>query len=232
MRDTAPGAAAIASIGKFHSRQRFGIAPRVWEASLLMVALLLVAVVPTGAAAQWWWRTHVDSGPIPAVATLDLYARFVDLTPITLNVAGGLNAPWRTTIDELRRNRGLWRLIYLENWNTVPQPLREDILDRMLTAYRPVLMNPRAWDRMTPAEWDEVPQPIRTVAYRQMTAYWAGFYEVGRRYGIDPRQVRDTLEAIVMSESWFEHRAHRRDVTGNEDIGLAQASDYARNRLR
>jgi len=35
-----------------------------------------------------------------------------------------------------------------------------------------------------------------------------------------------------MSESWFEHRAHRGYVNGNEDVGLAQASDYARNRLR
>jgi hypothetical protein len=65
-----------------------------------------------------------------------------------------------------------------------------------------------------------------------MTAYWAGFYAVGRPYGLDPGQVRDTLEAIVMSESWFEHRAHRSDITGNDDIGLTQASDYARSRLR
>lgn len=31
---------------------------------------------------------------------------------------------------------------------------------------------------MKAADWDRVPQPIRTVAYRQMAAYWAGFYQL------------------------------------------------------
>jgi len=114
----------------------------------------------------------------------------------------------------------------------VPAPLREAGLDRMLSRYRHMLNHPRAWDATSRFAWDAVPQPIRTVAYRRMTAYWSGLYDVGAAAGLDPAVVAQTLAAIVMSESWFDHRAQSVNRDGTLDVGLAQASPFARQRLR
>lgn len=102
----------------------------------------------------------------------------------------------------------------------------------MLARYRSTLWSPETWDAMTVSDWNDVPQPMRTLAYRQMMAYWAGYYDVGRAHGLPPRLVANTLSAIVMSESWFDHRAVGPNRDGTRDIGLGGASEYARRRLR
>ena len=171
-------------------------------------------------------------GPLPGVAPIDIQALFFDTRPVSLTVtAGSVKVPHVATRDAVRSEVTLWRRMHVEDWNAVPPSLRAEAFDAMLTRYSGVLTNPCTWDRMGPADWDDVPQPIRAMAFRHMAEYWSGYYQVGARYGIPRRTMADVLSALLMSESWFEHRAVNATRRGNRDLGLAQASDATRRRM-
>jgi hypothetical protein len=202
--------------------------PRAATRRFVAVAIVLSTAV---AAADWWLRAttsrSIPATPEPAAG---LFAPPVP-TAVTVTAAGQ-RAPWTTTDSELHSSVEMWKRMHLADWNVVPEGLRHSGLSNMLLRYRDELNTPSVWDTMTTLDWDDVPQPVRTVAYRRMVAYWSGFYDVGGSYELDPGVVAETLAAIVMSESWFDHRAVARNRDGTLDLGLGQASQYARQRLR
>jgi hypothetical protein len=217
-----------AEIGASASRAR----PSRGVAAALVAIGLAVAVVVVAAQLSIRLRESALAAR-PAPGSVDSYAVLFPEQPVVVLVAAQHEfAPWRTTERELMTSAVLWRRMHVMHWNSVPESLRTRGLDNMLSRYHDVLMNPQTWDGMTLEEWDAVPQPVRTVAFRHMLAYWAGYYQVGAEYDWPAAVISDTLAAIVMSESWFDHRADSVNVHGNRDIGLPQASDFARKRLR
>jgi hypothetical protein len=140
--------------------------------------------------------------------------------------------PLLVTPETVLRQPFLWARMHVDDWDTIPEPLRWRALDALLARYSHLLAAPQAWDSMSASDWDVVPQPIRALAFRHMLEYWTGYYGLASRHGLPPRLVSDTLAAIVMQESWFDHRAVNVNPFGNRDLGVGQASDRARARIR
>lgn len=195
----------------------------------LALAVLTLSIASAVAADRWFRGTVLQSRPVaPLPATL-----FREPVVLSITVSASYHrGPWVTTDDELRGSNEMWKRMHVADWNVVPESLRAEGLDNMLRHYRGLFNNPPVWDTMSAFDWDAVPQPVRTIAYRRMVAYWAGFYHVGAAYGLPAPLVAETLAAIVMSESWFDHRAQAVNRDGTLDVGLAQASPFARERLR
>jgi len=137
---------------------------RPWRTRHRQIASGVVVLAALSAAGVLALRHTLDTTP-PAIAAPDLRRWLFDTTPVTVLFAiGTQRVPWTTTADDIRSNVHLWRRMHLAEWNTVPDPLRREGLDRMIEQYRTVLVNPHAWDRMDATDWDGVPQPMRTIA--------------------------------------------------------------------
>jgi hypothetical protein len=213
------------------------IRPRVRQFTALVVlgvsALVLVLGGWFGISLLKARIRELDRISLPIVPPIPAFSVFVDDTPVPLTITAGTEKiPFTATADAVRSDVTLWRHMEFSDWNVVPLPLRNEGIDAMLDRFRALVLDPGTWDRLDAADWDLVPQPIRALAFRHMAEYWTGYYQVGAEFGIPRGLAADTLEAIVMSESWFDHRAVNASASGNRDLGVAQASDRARRRLQ
>ena len=164
--------------------------------------------------------------PSPLRAVSDL--RPVDIT-ITTPSWGKVRET--VTVDRLRTDHTLWRQMHFNDWDRIPEPIRELALLAMIRAYAGVFSGPDVWRHMDAGQWDDIPQPIRSIAYLRMIWHWAILEDVGGEFGLTSEKLAQTIGAIVMAESWFEHRALNENAWGNRDFGLAQCSDHCRETI-
>lgn len=159
------------------------------------------------------------------------------LVPKEAEVAFSASADWRKLLlrapgAQLAADPTLWRRLHFDDWDTPPERWREAGLRALVARYAALVHGgPARWERLRPADWDRVPQPVRARIYLLMARHWCAHYAVGEGFGLAPGEAAATVGALVMVESWFEHRAVNvgRD---NVDLGLAQASTFARGVLR
>ena len=211
-----PGADAIEGPVPHTRRRRIG-------------ALIVTALITVGAAAGFS-RLHefVSERALPAAAPAPTPLHSVTdrrLVTVTLTTPAWTKVREVVTVSALRTDRRLWRQMHLGDWDRIPEAIREPALRNMITAYAPVLAGPRTWRQMTPDDWDSVPQPIRAMAFLRMVWHWSVAEKVGIDFGLQPRRMAHSIGAIVMAESWFEHRAVNVNEWGR-DLGLAQCSTF------
>ena len=193
-------------------------------------ALVLIAITAAGLG---WLHRFVTSPDVPVpIHPPSPLTSVSDRRPVSVTTT---TPAWRkvrlsTTADGLRSDHVLWRQMHFDDWDHVPVPLREEALSLMIRANREVFEGPRLWRTMRPSRWDVVPQPIRAMSYLRMIWYWARYERVGVEFGFEPEDLAPTIAAIVMAESWFEHRAVNSNEYGR-DLGLAQCSDFCRDQI-
>ena len=204
---------------------------RVRRVAGIAGGLLILALAGAGAVAHRFANDR--DPPNPAQPPPDLLRLFSDTRPvrITTTTPSWTKVEETVTVDRLRTDLTVWRRMHFGDWDRSPHPFREIGLAAMLRAYAPVIFDRSAWRRMTASDWDDVPQPIRMMAFLRMIWNWARVERLGREFDLQPDHLAQTVAAIVMAESWFEHRAVNENPWGNRDLGLAQCSDYCREEL-
>jgi hypothetical protein len=167
----------------------------------------------------------------PSVVGPSVIESLIDTTPVPITTTiAWQKVPEIVTTHALLHDRTVWRRMHFDDWDRIPPSLRERGIRAMIAANAHVLEGPGRWAAMSTYDWDGVPQPVRALAYLRMVWYWTEAERVGEDFGWPPGDLAPTIAAIVMAESWFEHRAINENAWGR-DLGLAQCSDHCRRAL-
>lgn len=205
----------------------------VWaRRTAITVAVLVLGIERMVGFAAPALKTYWGVPPPAPPAAISPYELLVDLRPVSFTMTVNWNKVRLTsTAEHLASNPMFWRNMYFDDWDRLPADLRQTALSRMTARHRRVAAGPQVWSRMSAADWDLVPQPLRAVVFPRMIEHWAEAYSVTNIYHLDPEHVIDTLNAIMMAESWFEHRGINVNEWGNKDLGLGGCSNRCRRIL-
>lgn len=199
------------------------------------LAIPLVALGLLGGAVAAALHQYASSRAAPALPPAPRFLRAIGGIPtveITITTPAWTRERQVVTVHRLRTDPTLWRQMHFNDWDVVPEAVRDPALGLMVRAYASVVKGPRVWQDMSPDHWDDVPQPMRAMAYLRMVWHWAEVEALGEEFDVEPRTLAQTVGAIIMTESWFEHRAVNENPWGNRDLGLAQCSDHCRETIR
>jgi hypothetical protein len=208
-----------------HDQRPRSTVVRVLNAIVLTTAMAAIAYV------LFVHQLTAKAGPgLPRpVATVHALA---DTRPLDVTVTRNWKkVHFQTSADELTASPSIWLDMHFGDWDRLPADVRRRGLTRLRHRFGSAVAGPGAWSVMTASEWDAVPQPIRMVAFPLMIEYWVGEYELGSAFHLASPLMTDTVSAIVMAESWFQHRSDVVNEWGNRDVGLGQCSNRCRKEL-
>jgi hypothetical protein len=206
---------------------------------LLLIGLVIVSAAALILAVRHWLEVRALRSAIhrqlawPIPAPPDLLHRWFDVTPISVTYT----ANWQKFSMVVPRyqfltDHTIWARMHFEDWDRLAAEDRQPALAALLARSGGVIHAGDCWPTMTPEDWDDVPQPVRAVAMLGVVEYWTRFYDVGGMYEHPIKDMVETVQAVVMSESWFNHRGEFTNADGSRDLGLAGASGYARDVIR
>lgn len=166
---------------------------------------------------------------VPADHPPALLFRWFDTTSVYVqSTAAWEKFTRRVPRYQFRTDHPLWARMHFEDWDRLSSRERDEPLRNMLVRSGTVMRAGDCWPLMTASDWDIVPQPIRAIAILGVLEYWTRYYAVGETFEHEIAEMVEVVQAIVMSESWFEHRSVLVNHDGSRDLGLAGASEYAR----
>ena len=209
-------------------RQKRAQRSGAWIAAVIVILGLARLVGFAAPALQHYLEAPFPRVPVPRSA----YQTLADLRPVHFTMTiNWSKVQVRSATEQLISNPMYWRNMHFDDWDRLPAEVQAVALERMVERYRHAAAGPAVWSQLDAAYWDMVPQPLRAVLFPRMIAHWARTYGLTRIYQLDPDEVIATLNAVMMAESWFEHRGININQWGNRDLGLGGCSDRCRRIL-